>query len=199
MSTGLEARPDDADARLVGVLRLLNALIGIRLRSVSDPESRRHLIWLNDIIAAVGLLSQRLASGRLTDFTVYLQSAADFWRRTATDREITLDAPAQPVSLNNLRAACLAIVAHELLGAAMSRVARPGGGQILVRLHDDAEGVRLTVEDDGAAEDTVMSEESLELVRGMAEHLGGTVEVTANGRRTVTVRLAPDRRVIRRH
>ena len=81
----------------------------------------------------------------------------------------------------------------------MSRVARPGGGQILVRLHDDAEGVRLTVEDDGEAEDTLMSEESLELVRGMAEHLGGTVEVTANGRRTVTVRLAPDRPVIGRH
>lgn len=199
MGTGLQARPEDADARLVGVLRLLNALIGIRLRSVSDPESRRHLIWLNDIIAAVGLLSQRLAAGRLTDFSAYLRSAVDFWRRIDGDREITLEAPAQPVSLGDLRAACLAIVAHELLGAAISREARPGGGQVAVRLQNDADGVRLTVEDDGAAGPSPAAEESLELVRGMAEHLGGTVEVTANGRRTVAIRLTPERGPSHRH
>ncbi len=199
MGTGLHARPEDADARLVGVLRLLNALIGIRLRSVTDPESRRHLIWLNDIIAAVGLLSQRLATGRLADFTVYLQSAVDFWRRTAADSEITLEAPAEPVALSNLRAACLAIVAHELLGAAISREARPAGGQVAVRLEDGPDGVSLTVEDDGAGAPSPAAEESLELVRGMAEHLGGTVEVTANGRRTICIRLNPDRRATQRH
>ncbi|WP_296815506.1 hypothetical protein [Brevundimonas sp.] len=199
MGAGLHARPDDADARLVGVLRLLNALIGIRLRSVSDPESRRHLNWLNDIIAAVGLLSQRLATGRLTDFTAYLASAVEFWSRGDADRQITLTAPSQPVSLGDLRAACLAIIAHELIGAAVARPRRPDGvGEVSVRIEQSSHEVRLTVEGDGG-EVTEATEESLELVRGLAEHLGGSIEVTANGRRSICVILSAERARAPRH
>lgn len=198
MQTGLNVRPGDADARLVSVLRLLNALIGIRLRSVSDPESRRHLIWLNDIISAVGLLSQRLASGRLTDFSTYLVSAVDFWRRAHPGRGITLETPAEPVALSDLRAACLAIVAHELIGAAAARPPRAGGsGEVSVQLKSGSEGVRLTIEDDGG--ESGAGAEALEMVRGVAEHLGGSVEVLANGRTSITLALGPERPRSARH
>ena len=34
--------------RLLGGYQLLQTLVGIRLRSVTDPQSVRHLNWLSD-------------------------------------------------------------------------------------------------------------------------------------------------------
>src|ERR1700744_1489095 len=76
--------------RLANSFQLLQAVIRIRLRSAADPESRRHLSWLLDVVTALGMLQQRIGLTGPTDFGAYLIEAASYWRRVCEDRSISL-------------------------------------------------------------------------------------------------------------
>ncbi|MDN8867434.1 hypothetical protein Q0M16_13885, partial [Staphylococcus aureus] len=68
-----EERLSEVQGRLLGGYQLLQTLVGIRLRSVVDPESKRHLIWFSDVAAAMDLLSRRMTAEGPTDFAGYLE------------------------------------------------------------------------------------------------------------------------------
>ncbi len=192
MGVGVETGEGGQSGRLEGALKLLNALIGIRLRNVSDPESRRHLIWLNDIVSALGLWNRRTAHGRAVDFGDYLDEAVTFWSRTAVRVKVALRRPSGAVLINDVSAAGLAIVAHDLIGAAFARL-RPDEGdcRIILSLENGAEGLRLTVADEGPASEGRLTPESLDLIRGLAEHLGGRLYMPRPSARAATVVLPP--------
>lgn len=173
---------DGATARLQGALGLLNILIGIRLRGVRDPDSRRHLIWLNDIVAALGLWNRRAVAGRYTDFADYLEAATAFWNRTGGGRHVSIDRPVGSVALPDLTAASLSIITHELLAAAVAPNVR-----VSLTFEVTSTGFLLSVSSFGA--DLMLTDDSRTLVQGLAEHLNGSFTLDAQAPHLATVTL----------
>lgn len=164
-------------------LGLLQILVGIRLRSVRDPESRRHLTWLSDIAAAMALMSRRADAGRPVDFARYLDDAVGFWKRGCEPRGIRIDVRASVPPLPQSHALPLAIIVHELMSNA-TRHAFAGDvrGSIAVAYSRATDGVSLVVRDSGRGVSDLKHGDGLALVRGLVEHLNGTMVVeTAPG------------------
>lgn len=166
-----------------GAVGLLQILVGIRLRSVSDPESRRHLTWLSDIAAAMALMARRVEPGGPVDFAGYLEDAIGFWKRSCDPRGIRIDVRASAASLPSTHALPLAIIVHELMSNATRHAFTEGTkGSIAVACSRAADGVSLVVRDSGAGALDLKDGDGLALVRGLVEHLKGTMVVeTAPG------------------
>lgn len=183
MTADAEIRIAELERRLVGGYQLLQALVGIRLRSVQDPESQRHLTWLSDVVAAMGLLTRRTVGGGPVDFAAYLDDAATFWRRTCDDRGIRIDIRASSADLPESHALPLAIILHELMSNAV-RHAFPDAlrGSIAVAYSRASDGASLVVRDSGVGVRELRHGDGLSLVEGLVAHLGGAMSVeTAPG------------------
>lgn len=183
MTVETELRIAALERRLASGRQLLLALVGIRLRSVSDPESRRHLAWLSDVIAAMGLLDRRMSLDGPINFAAYLEDAAGLWRRTSAGRGVRIDVRAGEAALPEGSAMALAIVLHELLSNAV-RHAFPDGarGSIAVAYSPASDGVSLVVRDSGVGAETLRFGDGLNLVEGLVQHLSGQMTIeTAEG------------------
>lgn len=182
----------DGHERLLGGYQLLQTLVAIRLRSVSDPESVRHLTWLSDIVAALTLLNRRMTIGGPVDFSGYLEDAAAFWRRNCEDRSIRLQMRGAVDVLPDSHALPLAIILHELISNAV-RHAFPGAasGSIAVAFSRASDGVSLVVRDSGVGVDeaTLRRGEGLALVEGLVQHLNGSLSVETSPGAGVGVRI----------
>ncbi len=173
----------ELERRLSGSFQLLQALLGIRLRAVQDPESRRHLVWLSDVTAALGLLNRRMMTGDPTDFAGYLKDTAAFWRRACAERPIRIEVRASSTPLPESHAASLALIVHELVVNAV-RHAFPGDAQgaIAIAYSPASTGVSIVVRDSGIGCDPLVKGEGLALVEGLVAHLGGVMSIeTAPG------------------
>lgn len=183
MASAPEERLSEVQRRLLGGYQLLQTLVGIRLRSVIDPESKRHLIWFSDVAAAMDLLSRRMTAEGPTDFAGYLEDVAAFWSRTFEGRPVRLDVRGQAALLPDSHLLPLAIVTHELIANAC-RHAFPDGrrGSVAVAFSRAVGGVSLVVRDSGIGAERIEPREGLALVEGLVEHLGGTLSIeTAPG------------------
>jgi two-component sensor histidine kinase len=119
--------------RLANSFQLLQAVIQIRLRSAADPESRRHLSWLLDVVTALGMLQQRIAVSGPTDFGGYLIEAASYWRRICEGGAIGIVLDVESVQVTETEASTLALIAHELICNAIEHAfpdGRPGSIQV---------------------------------------------------------------------
>lgn len=192
VATEADVRVADLERRLLGGYQLLQALIGIRLRAVSDPESRRHLAWLSDVTAAMSLFNKRAVQEGPVDFAAYLDDAVAFWRRACEGRPIRFEVRAASAVLPDSQALTLAIVAHELISNAV-RHAFPGEGRgaIAIAFSRSLEGISLVIRDSGIGAETLNAGDGLGLVEGLVEHLQGsmTVEASPGGGVGVRVRL----------
>jgi two-component sensor histidine kinase len=190
MTAEAEIRIAELERRLVGGYQLLQALVGIRLRSVSDPESRRHLTWLSDVVAAMGLMSRRSISGGPVDFSAYLEDAAAFWRRACEGRPLRIDIRAGAAELPESHALPMAIILHELMSNAV-RHAFPDGrrGSIAVAYSRASDGVSLVVRDSGVGAADITRGDGLSLVEGLVEHLGGAIHIETAAGQGVGVRV----------
>lgn len=183
MAADAEIRIARLERRLSGSYQLLQVLVGIRLRGVSDPESRRHLMWLSDIIAAIGLVNRRMTTAGLADFGRYLDDAAAFWRRACDERPIRIDVRASTEPLPDSHALPLAIILHEL----MSNAVRHGfphqeRGSIAIAYSWARDGVSLVVRDSGVGALVIQKGDGLVLVEGLVSHLRGVMTLeTAPG------------------
>lgn len=167
----------------LGGYQLLQVLVGIRLRTVTDPESRRHLTWLSDVTAAMGLLNKRTTEAGSIDFGAYLQDAAEFWGRASESRAIRIDLRAGSTPIPESHALPMAIIVHELVSNAV-RHAFPEGlcGSVAIACSPSAEGVSLVVRDSGIGLAEMAPGDGLALVRGLVEHMNGVISVeTAPG------------------
>ena len=182
MAGGTGLKVAELEHRLDSGLSLLQVIVGIRLRTVTDPESRRHLTWLSDVTAALGLLNRRLRQDQALVFADYLAEAAGFWRRTCEGRPIGIEVKAD-VDVPDTHTLALALIAHELIGNAV-RHAFPdaSGGAISVILTRSNEGLNFLVRDSGVGGAALELGEGLALVLGLADHLGGSMAIeTAPG------------------
>ena len=183
--------------RLANSFQLLQAVIHIRLRSAEDPESRRHLSWLLDVVTALGMLQQRIGLTGPTDFGAYLIEAATYWRRICEGGSIGIALEVESVEVSDSQASTLALIAHELICNAIEHAFPKGGpGSIVLRLSERRDGAReLSISDNGcglgeAGEGS--DRQGLGLVRGLAAHLGGGVDIEDNGGLTVKVTVPRD-------
>ncbi len=178
MAAAAEDRIVELQRRLLGGYQLLQTMVGIRLRSVSDPESVRHLTWLSDITAAMELISRRMTAEGPLDFAGYLEDVAAFWSRACEGRPVRLDVRGQTTLLPDSHLLPMAIITHELISNAC-RHAFPGDrrGSIAVAFSRAVGGVSLVVRDSGIGADVIEPGEGLSLVQGLVEHLGGAISI----------------------
>lgn len=176
--------------RLLGGYQLLQTLVGIRLRTVTDPDSVRHLTWLSDVTAAVELISRRVTAEGPLDFAGYLEDVAAFWTRACEGRPVRVDVRGHSALLPDSHLLPLAIITHELISNAC-RHAFPDGrrGSIAVAFSRAVGGVSLVVRDSGVGADTLEPGEGLALVRGLVEHLGGSMSIETAPEAGVGVRI----------
>ncbi len=190
MSISMDLRVTDLEQRLAGGYQLLHALVGIRLRSVKDPESRRHLTWLSDIVAAMGLLNRRTVTSGGVDFVAYLDDAAAFWRRAVEDRGIRIEVCAHAAELPPSHALSAAIILHELVGNAIRHGFGPDDrGTIAIAWSQAPSGVSLVVQDSGVGTTSPTFGDGLELVEGLVEHMGGTMRIDTTPGKGLGVRI----------
>lgn len=189
MAAEAESRTGGLEQRTSGY-DLLQALVDIRLRSVSDPESRHHLTWLSDMVAAIGLISRRMPANGPIDFAAYLDDATDFWRRACDGRGVRIDLRASPALLPDSHALPLAIILHELMTNAV-RHAYPAGmrGSIAVACSSASDGISLVVRDSGVGGLGLRPGDGLKLVAGLVERLGGVLTLEAEPGSGVGVRV----------
>ena len=190
MATASEDRIVELQRRLLGGYRLLQTLVGIRLRTVSDPESVRHLTWLSDVTAAMELLSRRMTAEGPLDFAGYLQDVAAFWTRACEGRPVRLDVRGQATLLPDSHLLPMAIITHELISNAC-RHAFPEDrrGSIAVAFSRAVGGVSLVVRDSGVGAEAIEPGEGLSLVQGLVEHLGGSMSIETAPEAGVGVRI----------
>lgn len=192
MTADAEQRIAELERRVLGGYQLLQALVGIRLRSVQDPESRRHLTWLSDVVAAMGLINRRMVESGSVDFAAYLEDAAGFWRRNSEGRGVRIDLRAGSTDLPESHAVPLAIIVHELMSNAV-RHAFPDDrrGSIAIACSRASDGISLVVRDSGIGSDELTKGDGLALVEGLVAHLGGAmvVETAADAGVGIRVRL----------
>ncbi len=176
--------------QLLGGYQLLQTLVGIRLRTVTDPESVRHLTWLSDVTAAVELISRRVTVEGPLDFAGYLEDVAAFWTRACEGRPVRVDVRGHSTLLPDSHLLPLAIITHELIANAC-RHAFPDGrrGSIAVAFSRAVGGVSLVVRDSGVGAATLEPGEGLALVRGLVEHLGGSMSIETAPDAGVSVRI----------
>jgi two-component sensor histidine kinase len=189
MAAEAELRTGGPEQRTSGY-DLLQALVGIRLRSVSDPESQHHLTWLSDMVAAIALISRRMPANGPIDFAAYLDDAADFWRKACAGRGVRIDVRASHALLPDSHALPLAIILHELMANAV-RHAFPAGmrGAIAVACSSATDGVSLVVRDSGVGGLELIPGDGLRLVEGLVERLGGVLTIEAEPGAGVGVRV----------
>ena len=190
MAARAEERIVELQRRLLGGYQLLQTLVGIRLRSVTDPESVRHLTWLSDVTAAMELISRRMTADGPVDFAGYLDEVAQFWTRACEGRPVRLEVRGQAALLPDSHILPLAIITHELIANAV-RHAFPDGrrGSIAVAFSRAVGGVSLVVRDSGIGAEAVVAGEGLALVRGLVEHLGDSMTVETAPDQGVGVRI----------
>lgn len=190
MAAAAEEGIVEIQRQLLGGYQLLQTLVGIRLRTVTDPDSVRHLTWLSDVTAAVELISRRVTVEGPLDFAGYLEDVAAFWTRACEGRPVRLDVRGQSALLPDSHLLPLAIITHELIANAC-RHAFPDGrrGSIAVAFSRAVGGVSLVVRDSGIGAEKLVPGEGLALVRGLVEHLGGSMSIETAPEAGVGVRI----------
>lgn len=190
MATASGDRIVELQGRAPGGYRLLQVLVGIRLRNVADPESVRHLTWLSDVAAAMELISRRMAGDGPIDFVGYLEDVAAFWSRVCEGRPVRLDVRGQAALLPDSHLMPLAIITHELISNAC-RHAFPDDrrGSIAVAFSRAVGGVSLVVRDSGVGAGQLTPGEGLAVVQGLVEHLGGAMSIETAPNAGVGVRI----------
>lgn len=190
MGASAQSGMDAAHQRLLGGYQLLQTLVAIRLRSVSDPEGVRHLTWLSDIVAALGLLARRGGGDGPIDFNAYLADTAGFWRRACEGRSIQLVVRGKVEALPDSHALPMAIILHELLSNAV-RHAFPGGqqGSIAVAFSSASGGISLVVRDTGVGAEALVNRDGLSMVEGLVAHMGGAMSIETAPNAGVGIRI----------
>lgn len=190
MATAAEDHIVELQRRLLGGYRLLQTLVGIRLRAVTDPDSVRHLTWLSDVTAAMELISRRMTADGPLDFAGYLDDVAGFWSRACEGRPVRVDVRGQTALLPDSHLLPLAIITHELISNAC-RHAFPDDrrGSIAVAFSRAVGGVSLVVRDSGVGCEALEPGEGLSLVGGLVEHLGGSMTIETAPEAGVGVRI----------
>ncbi len=188
MSEAGESDPErQAETRhkLANIFQLLSTLTRMRLQRADEPDSRRQLGWMLEMVQALGVLQHRLHSPRSEDFGAYLEDMAAHWRRLAANRPIEIALSVQPTPASENHASALALIVNELVLNAIAH-GFPGerSGVIRIELERLGDRAALSVSDDGQGYDPQAIEKGrlgLWLVAGLAAQVRGALSTTIEG------------------
>jgi two-component sensor histidine kinase len=171
--------------KIANIFQLLSTLTRMRLQRAQDAESRRHLSWMLDMVAALGALQHRLNSPGGEDFALYVQDMADQWRRACKDRPIEIAVAVQPLTVPENHASALALIVNELVVNAIAH-AFPGDRPGVIRVDLERLGYRaaLSVSDNGQGYDPQAAQTGrlgLWLVNGLSAQVRGVLTTTIDG------------------
>jgi two-component sensor histidine kinase len=183
---------DDQDAiplrearhRTANLFQLVGALGRLRAQHTVEPEAKRQVAWLQDAIAALGVLQRRQLSPDGDDFAGFLTDMAPHWRRRVGALPVVLEIQAESAEVGQQAAAALALVAQELVVNALTHGFPDGrAGQVRVEFKRvDPDRAALCVTDDGIGYDGEAKHPNclgLWLIRGLTDQLGGALTVDA--------------------
>jgi two-component sensor histidine kinase len=154
--------------------RFLQTLVAIRMRTVEDPECRRHLGWISDMAAAIGLMSERHAQG--DPFDAYVEDTLAFWRRSFETRGVRLEVRGRVGDLPEAQRLPLAVILHELLtNVTKHAFAESQGGAVAVAFSATRSGLSLVVRDTGAGASEARKGDGLSLVEGLVAQQDGSL------------------------
>jgi two-component sensor histidine kinase len=171
--------------KVANIFQLLSTLTRMRLQRAEDEESRRHLSWMLDMVAALGALQHRLNSAGGEDFALYVQDMASQWRRACKDRPIEIAVDVQSLSVPENHASALALIVNELVVNAVTHAFPDDrAGVIRVELERMGDRAALTVSDDGQGYDPQAAQTGrlgLWLVNGLSAQVRGELTTTIDG------------------
>lgn len=176
-----DVRGPDPSGPDASCCRFLQTLVAIRLRTVEDPASRRHLGWISDMAAAIDLMTGRAAHA--APFDVYVDEALAYWRRGLEARGIRLEVRGRVGDLPASQRLPLAVILHELLtNVARHAFGEDGGGAVAVAFSATRSGLSLVVRDTGVGAAEARKGDGLSLVEGLVTaHDGALTLETAPG------------------
>jgi PAS domain S-box-containing protein len=177
--------------RVKNNLQIVDGLLMMQARRLSEPEARAALGTLRARVYALGLVHHQLmGSSDLETFDI-----APFLRELSTHLlegfggdAATLSVRATPLKVGLDFAIPLGLLVTELVTNAITH----GGGSIAVALEaDEPDWLTLTVADDGTGRDAAGQENSLgaSIVEGLVQQLKGTMTVSEDGGTRCAVRL----------
>jgi two-component sensor histidine kinase len=195
----LELYPSESDLRLMELrhrlansFQLVSSLVSIRLRRVSDPEARRQLAWVLDVVTALSLLQRRLAENQQSAFSSYLGEVTSFWQRMSEHVQLTVEA--ESIEVKPDAATSLALIVHELMTNAVEHAfpdGMAGSVHISLRRAADEGWAELTVTDNGKGLPVGGSRRGslgMELVERLSRQLGGEFGIAGACGTTARVR-----------
>ena len=171
--------------RLANCFQLLTGLIQFRLAQAGDGETKRQLAKLQDAVASLGLLQQRLAGAGAAGFRDYLAEATDLWRHLTLERGISITLESEDLEIAADKATALALILHELLTNCFEHAfpdERPGSIRITLKSTVGG-GAELAVIDDGVGLPVgraAMQSFGFSVVNRLASQLGGTFSMENN-------------------
>ena len=186
--------------RVKNNLQIVDGLLMMQARRLSEPEARAALATLRARVYALGLVHHQLmGSSDLETFDI-----APFLRELSThllegfgNGGATLTVRAAPLKVDLDFAIPLGLLVTELVTGAITQAAPEGGASLTVALEADEPGwLTLTVADDGTGRDIAHREDSLSanIVQGLVQQLKGTMTASENDGTHYRVRLpAPAR------
>lgn len=177
----------EVNHRVANSLQLVGSLVAMQQRGVADPAARAALAEVQGRIAAIAQIHRRLYTSEdvtsvemdsyMAGLVAELEAAL-----SASGRAHRLVLAADAVRIPTDQAVSVGVVVAELVTNAY-KYAYPGGsGEIRVRLGAAADGLTLTVEDDGvgfqgAAADRAGSGLGMRVVKAMLETLRSTFTI----------------------
>lgn len=181
---------DGAQSASTRKLRLIQTLISIRLRGVTDPEGRRHMNWVSDLVSAMSLMAERGAHAGEPDFAAYANETVAFWMRLCEARGLKLSVNGEVPPLPDSLHLPLAIVLHEIMGEVVRHYEPGGVGQAAaVAFAASPTDVSMVVSATTPAGDDPVHAESMALVERLVALLGGQATRSAPGRGGLTVKV----------
>jgi two-component sensor histidine kinase len=183
---GDPARQVETRHKIANIFQLLSTLTRMRLQRAREPDGRRDLEWMLEMVQVLGVVQHRLHSPGGDDFANYLEDLSVQWRRGCAGRPIAIELRTQPVRVIESQASALALVASELVLNAIAHAFPDGrAGAITVELERlGAARAALTVSDDGQGyepESVDKGRLGLWLVAGLAAQVRGALSTTSQG------------------
>jgi PAS domain S-box-containing protein len=179
--------------RVKNNLQIIDAMLVMQARELSDVEARAALTGLRSRVYALGLVHHQLmGSADLKTFDVapFLTELTDNILQGGGARGVTLAVRATPLKVGLDFAIPLGLVVTELVTNSLKHAFPGGEGHIEVELDwDDAGWVTLVVADNGKGQDSAAAGSGKALgarvIEGLVAQLGGTMTVhNHNGSRS---------------
>ncbi|NIX76105.1 sensor histidine kinase [Microvirga terricola] len=175
--------------RVKNNLQVTSSLLQMQSRRFTDPVVKTAFRETQDRLRSIGLIHDTLyrkESGGLIDLQDYFDRLLKELSATygASDRGISVELEAQPISIDLERAAPLALAVTEAISNAFKHAFAPGqGGRIIVSTARVADQIEVTVHDTGKGVFGVKETDSslgMKLIRAFTDQLGGTFGIEAH-------------------